>query len=106
MSVYANKSTNFGPPRGNVVGPDAVTPPNTEGKGLDAGLKFELFNERLYLDIGYFDTSNNNVTEVLTLNLNSADSIRGAYNAVFPILNNPVGTAPCSTPTTPPPSRP
>lgn len=92
MSVYANKSTNFGPPRGNVVGPDAVTPPNTAGKGLDAGLKFELFGGRVALDLGYFDTSNNSVTEVLTLNLNSADSIRGAYNAVFPILNNPAGT--------------
>jgi outer membrane receptor protein involved in Fe transport len=94
MSVYANKSTNFGPPRGNVVGPDAVTPPNTAGKGLDAGLKFELFGDKLYLDVGYFDTSNNDVTEVLTINLNTIDSIRGAYNAVFPILNNPVGAAP------------
>ncbi len=94
MSVYGNKSTNFGPPRGNIVGPDALTPPNTKGEGLDAGLKFELFGERLYLDVGYFDTASNDVTEVLTLNLNSADSIRGAYNAVFPILNNPVGSAP------------
>ena len=93
MSVYANKSTNFGPPRGNVVGPDAVTPPNTAGEGLDAGLKFELLGGRIAADLGYFDTSNNNVTEVLTLNLNSADSIRGAYNAVFPILNNPAGTS-------------
>lgn len=93
MSVYANKSTNFGPPRGNIVGPNAVTPPNTAGKGLDTGLKFDLFAGRVALDLGYFDTSNNSVTEVLTLNLNSADSIRGAYNAVFPILNNPVGTA-------------
>ncbi len=92
MSVYANKSTNFGPPRGNIVGPDAVTPPNTAGKGLDAGLKFDLFGGRVAFDLGYFDTSNNSVTEVLTLNLNSADSIRGAYNAVFPILNNPAGT--------------
>ncbi|MBL9185900.1 MAG: hypothetical protein JNK23_00335 [Opitutaceae bacterium] len=94
MSAYANRSTSFGPPRGNVVGPDAVTPPNTAGKGLDVGLKFELFSERLYLDVGYFDTSNNGVAEVLTLNSNTADSIRGAYNAVFPILNNPAGTAP------------
>ncbi len=94
MSVYGNKSTNFGPPRGNVVGPDAVTPPNTAGQGLDAGLKFELFGEKLYLDVGYFDTANNNVTEVLTLNLNDSASIRGAYNAVFPILNNPVGATP------------
>ncbi len=93
MSVYGNRSTNFGPPRGNVVGPDAVTPPNTAGEGLDAGLKFELFGERVYLDVGYFDTTNNDVTEVLTLNLNTIDSLRGAYNAVFPILNNPAGTA-------------
>ncbi|MBM3851864.1 MAG: hypothetical protein FJ399_01770 [Verrucomicrobia bacterium] len=92
-SVYANQSTNFGPPRGNVVGPDALTPPNTQGKGLDTGLKFELLGERVFVDLGYFDTSSNNVTEVLTLNLNSSDSIRGAYNAVFPILNNPVGAA-------------
>ncbi len=93
MSVYANKSTNFGPPRGNIVGPDAVTPPNTAGEGLDAGLKFEFLGGRIAADLGYFDTANNDVTEVLTLNLNSADSIRGAYNAVFPILNNPAGTA-------------
>ncbi len=94
MAVYANKSTNFGPPRGNVVGPDAVTPPNTAGKGLDTGLKFDLFGSRVAIDLGYFDTSSNSVTEVLTLNLNSADSIRGAYNAVFPILQNPVGASP------------
>ncbi len=93
MSVYANKSTNFGPPRGNVVGPDAVTPPNTAGKGLDTGLKFDLFSGRVAVDLGYFDTSNNSVAEVLTLNLNTADSIRGAYNAVFPILQNPVGAS-------------
>jgi outer membrane receptor protein involved in Fe transport len=93
LAVYANKSTNFGPPRGNTVGPDAVTPPNTAGKGLDTGLKFDLFAGRVAVDLGYFDTSSNSVTEVLTLNLNSADSIRGAYNAVFPILNNPVGTS-------------
>ncbi len=93
MSVYANRSTNFGPPRGNIVGPDAVTPPNTAGEGLDAGLKFDLFGGRVAADVGYFDTSNNDVTEVLTLNLNTADSIRGAYNAVFPVLNNPAGTA-------------
>ncbi len=94
LRVYANQSTNFGPPRGNVVGPDAVTPPNTAGEGLDTGLKFDLFGGRVALDLGYFDTANNDVTEVLTLNLNSADSIRGAYNAVFPILNNPAGAAP------------
>ncbi len=94
MSVYANKSSNFGPPRGNTVGPDALTPPNTAGRGLDAGLKFELFGSKLYLDLGYFDTTNNDVTEVLTMNLNSAGSIRGDYNLVFPILNNPAGTAP------------
>jgi outer membrane receptor protein involved in Fe transport len=93
MSAYANRSTNFGPPRGNIVGPDAVTPPNTAGEGLDAGLKFELFGERVYLDLGYFDTASNDVTEVLTMNLNTIDTIRGAYNAVFPILNNPAGTA-------------
>jgi outer membrane receptor protein involved in Fe transport len=91
MSVYGNRSTNFGPPRGNIVGPDAVTPPNTAGEGLDAGLKFEFFGETIFVDLGYFDTASNDVTEVLTMNLNSADSIRGAYNAVFPILNNPVG---------------
>ncbi|MEY2881331.1 MAG: hypothetical protein RLZZ15_3711 [Verrucomicrobiota bacterium] len=94
MSVYGNRSTNFGPPRGNVVGPDALTPPNTAGEGLDAGLKFELFGEKVYLDVGYFDTASNDVTEVLTMNINTIDSIRGAYNAVFPILNNPVGTSP------------
>ena len=93
MSVYANKSTNFGPPRGNIVGPDADTPPNTAGEGLDAGLKFEFLGGRIAADLGYFDTASNDVTEVLTLNLNSADSIRGAYNAVFPILNNPAGIA-------------
>ncbi|MEO7797311.1 MAG: hypothetical protein ABIY47_06255 [Opitutaceae bacterium] len=94
MSVYANKSTNFGPPRGNVVGPDAETPPNTAGKGLDAGLKLELLDNKFFLDLGYFETTNNNVTEVLTINLNTIDSIRGTYNAVFPILNNPIGSAP------------
>jgi iron complex outermembrane receptor protein len=93
MSAYANKSTNFGPPRGNTVGPDAVTPPNTAGEGLDTGLKFTLLAEKIYLDVGYFDTASNDVTEVLTMNLNSADSIRGAYNAVFPILNAPVGAS-------------
>jgi iron complex outermembrane receptor protein len=93
MSVYGNKSSNFGPPRGNIVGPDALTPPITAGKGLDAGLKFTLLEGKVSLDLGYFDTSSNDVTEVLTLNVNTIDSIRGAYNAVFPILNAPVGSA-------------
>ncbi len=97
LSAYANKSTNFGPPRGNVVGPDSITPPNTQGKGTDMGLKFDLFDGKIIADVGYFETSNNNVTEVLTLNLNAEGSIRGTYNTIFPILANPAGTAPLFT---------
>jgi iron complex outermembrane recepter protein len=93
-SLYGNSSTNFGPPRGNVVGPDAVTPPNTAGEGLDAGIKLEILGGKVFVDLGYFDTASNNVAEVLTMNLNTAESIRGAYNAVFPILGNPVGAPP------------
>ncbi len=94
LSVFGNKSSNFGPPRGNTVGPDAITPPNTKGEGIDGGLKFELWNRKVFVDLVYFDTASNDVTEVLTMNLNNDDSIRGAYNAVFPILNAPVGASP------------
>jgi iron complex outermembrane receptor protein len=92
MSAYANRSTNFGSPRGTVVGPDGIIGPQTKGIGLDTGLKFNLFANKVSLDVGYFDTSSNNVTEVLNLNLRTADSIGGAYNAVFSALSNPAGT--------------
>lgn len=92
LSAYANRSTNFGSPRGTVVGPDGIIGPQTKGIGLDTGLKFNLFANKVSLDVGYFDTSSNNVTEVLNLNLRTADSIGGAYNAVFSALSNPAGT--------------
>ncbi len=92
-SVYANSSSNFGPPRGTTVGPDAVVGPDTNGEGLDTGLKFELFDNKISLDLGYFDTTNQDVTEVLNLNLRTADSIAGAYNGVFSVLAAPAGTA-------------
>ncbi len=92
LSAYANRSTNFGSPRGTVVGPDGIIGPQTKGIGLDTGLKFNLLANKVSLDVGYFDTSSNNVTEVLNLNLRTADSIGGAYNAVFSALSNPAGT--------------
>lgn len=94
MSVYANRSSNFGSPRGTVVGPDAVVGPTTEGKGIDTGLKFTLLDNKVYLDAGYFDTSSNDETEILNLNLRTNDSIAGAYNTVFSVLGNPAGRAP------------
>ena len=93
VSAYGNFSSNFGSPRGTVVGPDAVVGPTTQGKGLDTGLKFTLWNNRVYLDVGYFDTSSNDETEILNLNLRTNDSIAGAYNTVFTILGNPAGRA-------------
>ncbi len=89
MRVYYNHSSNFGPPRGNVVGPDALTPPNTVGLGSDMGIRFSLFNSKLDLDLNYYDTSNNDVTEVLNINSNTSGTVRGSYNLIFPILNNP-----------------
>lgn len=90
LRAYYNHSSNFGPPRGNVVGPDALTPPNTAGVGSDMGLRFALFNNKLDIDLNYYDTASNDVTEVLTLNTAVVGSgIRGAYNGIFPILNNP-----------------
>lgn len=93
LSAYANRSSNFGSPRGTVVGPDAVVGPTTLGKGLDAGLKFTLLDRKVYLDVGYFDTSSNDETEILNLNLRDNASIAGAYNSVFTILGNPAGRA-------------
>ncbi len=89
MRVYYNASTNFGPPRFNLVGPDSVTAPNTAGRGKDMGIKFLLFNKKLEMDLNYYDTSSNDVAETLTLNLNTDASLRGAINGIFPILNNP-----------------
>lgn len=90
LRTYYNYSSNFGPPRGNVVGPDALTPPNTAGVGTDMGLRFAVFGNKLDIDLNYYDTKNNNVAEVLTLNTAVIGSgIRGAYNGIFPILNNP-----------------
>ena len=94
VSAYGNYSSNFGSPRGTVVGPDAIVGPTTEGKGIDTGLRFDLFNGKVYLETGYFDTSSNDETEILNLNLRTSDSIAGAYNTVFTILGNPLGRAP------------
>ncbi len=91
VSAYGNFSSNFGSPRGTVVGPDAVVGPTTVGKGLDTGLKFTLWSNKVYLDVGYFDTSSNDETEILNLNLRDNASIAGAYNTVFTILGNPAG---------------
>jgi outer membrane receptor protein involved in Fe transport len=94
VSAYGNFSSNFGSPRGTVVGPDAVVGPTTQGRGLDTGLKFTLWSGKVYLDVGYFDTSSNDETEILNLNLRTNDSIAGAYNTVFTVLGNPAGRAP------------
>lgn len=94
VSAYGNYSSNFGSPRGTVVGPDAVVGPTTEGKGIDTGLRFDLFTSKVYLEAGYFDTSSNDETEILNLNLRTNDSIPGAYNTVFTILSNPLGATP------------
>lgn len=89
MSVFANKSSNFGPPGGRTVGPDATIPEATFGNGLDYGLKFALFNNRLFIDVAYFETSSDGVAEVMNVNLATDGSIRGSYNGVFNILDNP-----------------
>ena len=90
LRAYYNHSSNFGPPRGNVVGPDALTPPNTAGVGSDMGLRFAVFSNKLDIDLNYYNTASNDVAEVLTLNGAVIGSgIRGAYNGIFPILGNP-----------------
>ncbi len=51
-SACANRSSNFGSPRGTVIGPDAAVGANTQGVGLEAGLKFSLLDNKVALDVG------------------------------------------------------
>ncbi len=93
LSVYGNTSDSFSPAGGNRFGPDGLTGPTQKGQGLDAGLKFDLFDSKVALDLGYFDTSTIDAYERLNIQLRTSDSVYGAWNAIFNTLNAPFGAA-------------
>ncbi|MDP3072310.1 MAG: hypothetical protein Q8N18_18610 [Opitutaceae bacterium] len=91
ISLYGNKSTSFSPAGGNRFGPDGLTGPTQKGQGLDAGLKFNLFENKVSLDLGYFDTSTIDAFERLNIQLRTSDSVFGAWGPIFSTLNAPLG---------------
>lgn len=95
LSAYANASTSLGVPRGAVViGPDGLRPPMPKGEGLDAGLKFELLNNRVFLNLGYFRSQQLDGADRFDVQTTGATTILTNYNAIFQILGNPRGASP------------
>ncbi|MCB1121123.1 MAG: TonB-dependent receptor, partial [Verrucomicrobiae bacterium] len=67
VSLFANKSTNFQPQGGAQYFEDEALRPALEigalkGTGEDYGLKFELFDKRIFATIGRFDVSQSNAS--------------------------------------------
>lgn len=76
LSVYANKSTNFQTQAGAQYFEDAELRSQLEigalkGTGYDYGLKFNLFDGKIYASLGYFDVTQNNAATGLDGNVTS-----------------------------------
>jgi len=56
LSFYVNRSDNFNPPSASAIDIFERAVPPQAGKGLDTGIKFDLFRGKLMGSIGYFET--------------------------------------------------
>lgn len=63
VSVYGNHSNNRQLPNFNIHLVDSYIAPMTEGEGSDVGLKFDLFDGRLFATVGYYTTEQSNTTD-------------------------------------------
>jgi len=89
ISLYGNKSSALSPIAAWKFGPDGLKGPNQEGQGLDAGLKFALFENKVSLDIGYYDTATVGSSARYGLSVKSAGTTPWVWDAIFETLNQP-----------------
>jgi iron complex outermembrane receptor protein len=93
VSVYGNKSNAISPIAAWKFGPDGLRGPNQQGEGLDGGLKFKLFDEKLSLDLGYYDTATVGASGRFNLSVKTDGTVPWAWDAIFETLDHPDGAA-------------
>lgn len=80
LSFFANTSQNIGLPDYTfVLGPDGVVPPPPEGKGVEYGAQFTLFDSKLFGRITYYNTKQSNLTDAMGVN----NAFTPSYNAIL-----------------------
>ena len=93
LSLYGNTSNSISPIAGWKFGPDGLKGPNEQAEGLDYGLKLDLLNGRVALDVGYYNTS----TVGAASHYNMANKVSGtpgwAWDSIFETLHAPDGAA-------------
>jgi iron complex outermembrane recepter protein len=86
VSAYYNTSNSFGASHPLRYGPDGLPSPQPTGDGTDYGLKFNLFEGKVFMDVGYYKTaSTNSITQSGFTNTDIATN----WNNVFIALNAP-----------------
>ena len=63
VSVYGNYSNNRQLPNFNIHLIDSYIAPMTKGQGSDVGVKFDLFDGKVYATVGYYTTKQENTTD-------------------------------------------
>ena len=63
VSVYGNHSNSREIPNVNIHIIGSYVPPMVKGVGNDAGLKFDLFKDKLYATVGYYTTNQEHSTD-------------------------------------------
>lgn len=96
VSLFGNVSSSRELPnvRIHVIGADL--PPLTEGKGGDAGLKFDLLDGKLYATVGYYKTQVKHMTDWGTVKTDISDRNTKILNALR-APNAAVSTTPLIT---------
>lgn len=89
LSLYGNKSSAISPIAAWKFGPDGLKGPNQEGQGLDVGVKFAAFENKLSLDIGYYDTATVGSSSRYGLSVKADGTTPWAWDAIFETLNQP-----------------
>ncbi len=93
LSVYGNKSNAISPIAAWKFGPDGLRGPNQQGEGLDGGLKFKLFEDKVSLDLGYYHTSTVGSSGRFNLSVKTDGTVPWAWDAIFETLDHPDGGA-------------
>lgn len=89
ISLYGNASSAISPIAAWKFGPDGLKGPNQEGEGLDVGLKFALFEGKVSLDVGYYDTATVGSSARYGLSVKTDGTTPWAWDAIFETLNAP-----------------
>ncbi len=91
LSLYGNQSNAISPIAGWKFGPDGLRGPNQQAEGFDTGLKFNLFEGRIFLDVGYYKTATVGAASHYNMSVKSNGTIGWAWDGIFETLNRPDG---------------